>query len=91
MKTLRLNKILFFILAVAANNLLGQSVIKIADIKIVPAGETLTIPAGTVVEFGSGAVLQVEGSLIVKGTESNPVIFKNIEDGISGLGSKELN
>ena len=86
MKTLRLNKILFFILAVAANNLLGQSVIKIADIKIVPAGETLTIPAGTVVEFGSGAVLQVEGSLIVKGTESNPVIFKNIEDGISGLG-----
>ncbi len=73
-------------LAVAANNLLGQSVIKIADIKIVPAGETLTIPAGTVVEFGSGAVLQVEGSLIVKGTESNPVIFKNLEEKISGLG-----
>ena len=86
MKTLRLNKILFFMLAVAANNLLGQSVIKIADIKIVPAGETLTIPAGTVVEFGSGAVLQVEGSLIVKGTESNPVIFKNLEEKISGLG-----
>ena len=86
MKTLRLNKILFFMLAVAANNLLGQSVIKIADIKIVSAGETLTIPAGTVVEFGSGAVLQVEGSLIVKGTESNPVIFKNLEEKISGLG-----
>ena len=86
MKTLRLNKILFFMLAVAANSLLGQSVIKIADIKIVPAGETLTIPAGSIVEFGSGAVLQVEGSLIIKGTESNPVIFKNIEERNSGLG-----
>ena len=73
-------------MAVAANSLLGQSVIKIADIKIVPAGETLTIPAGTVVELGSGAVLQVEGSIIVKGTESNPVIFKNMDENISGLG-----
>jgi hypothetical protein len=73
-------------LAVAANNLLGQSVMKIADIKLVPEGETLTIPAGTVVEFGSGAVLQIEGSLIVNGTASNPVIFRNINNNISGLG-----
>jgi len=64
MKTLHLNKILFIVLAVAANNLLGQSDIKIANVRLVPAGETLIIPAGTVVEFGSGAVLQVEGSLI---------------------------
>jgi hypothetical protein len=86
MKNLNLNKILFFMLAFAANNLFGQSVLKIADIKIVSAGETLTIPAGTVVEFGSGAFLKIEGSLIVNGTESNPVIFKNMEENISGLG-----
>jgi hypothetical protein len=39
-----------------------------------------------VVELGSGAVLQVEGSIIVNGTETNPVIFKNLDENISGLG-----
>jgi hypothetical protein len=73
-------------LAIVANNLFGQSVMKITDIKIVSDGETLTIPAGTVVEFGSGAFLKVEGSLLVKGTESNPVIFKNMDESNSGLG-----
>jgi len=73
-------------LAFAANNLFGQSVLKIADIKIVSVGETLTIPAGTVVEFGSGAFIKVEGSLIVNGSEENPVIFKNMDENILGLG-----
>jgi len=86
MKNLHLNKILFFMLAFAANNLFGQSVLKIADIKIVSVGEILTIPAGTVVEFGSGAFIKVEGSLIVNGSEENPVIFKNMDENILGLG-----
>ena len=79
MKTLRLNSILLFLLAVSANTLLGQSIVKIADVKIVAAGETLTIPAGSIIELGAGAVLQVEGSLVMNGTASNPIRIKNID------------
>ena len=76
MKTLRLNSILLFLLALTANTVLGQSIVKIADVKIVASGETLTIPAGTTLEFGAGAVLQVEGSLVMNGTASNPINIK---------------
>jgi hypothetical protein len=86
MKTLRLNSILLFLLAVSANTLLGQSIVKIADVKIVAAGETLTIPAGSIIELGAGAVLQVEGSLVMNGTASNPIRIKNIDVVNPGLG-----
>lgn len=86
MKTLRLNSILLFLLAMTANTVLGQSIVKIADVKIVAAGETLNIPAGTTIEFGAGAVLQVEGSLVMNGTASNPIYIKNIDAANPGLG-----
>lgn len=86
MKTLRLNSILLFLLALTANTVLGQSIVKIADVKIVASGETLTIPAGTTLEFGAGAVLQVEGSLVMNGTASNPINIKNIDAANPGLG-----
>lgn len=85
MKTLRINSILFVFFAIA-NSIFGQSVLKIADVKIVAVGETLTIPAGTTIELGSGAVLQVEGSLIIKGTINNPVTIANADPNAPGLG-----
>lgn len=85
MKTLRLNSILFIFFAIA-NSVFGQSNIKIADVKIVAVGETLTIPAGTNVELGAGAVLQVEGTLIMNGTKENPITITNADPNAPGLG-----
>ncbi len=85
MKTLRLNSILLLLFA-AANSVFGQSTIKIADVKIVAAGETLTVPAGAIIELGAGAVLQVEGTLIMNGTKSNPIQVVNADVNAPGLG-----
>ncbi len=85
MKTLRLNSILLLLFA-AANSVFGQSSMKIADVKIVAAGETLVIPAGTTLELGAGAVLQVEGTLIMNGTKSNPIQIVNADINTPGLG-----
>ncbi len=86
MKTLRLNSVLLFLLAISANNLLGQAIVKISDVKIVSPGEVLNIPAGTTIELGAGAVLQVEGSLVLNGTALNPIRVKNMDIANPGLG-----
>ncbi len=85
MKTIRLNSILFIFFAIA-NSVFGQSTMKIADVKIVAVGETLTVPAGTTIELGSGAVLQVEGTLIMNGTKENPITIVNADPNAPGLG-----
>ncbi|MFT4215583.1 MAG: IPT/TIG domain-containing protein [Micropruina sp.] len=46
---------------------------------------TLTIPAGAIVKFDDGARLDVtDGSLIVNGTQTQPVIFTSIHDDDAG-------
>ncbi len=39
---------------------------------------TLTIDPGVVVEFDSGASLVIEGELIARGTQDNPIIFSGV-------------
>ncbi|MCO6411406.1 MAG: right-handed parallel beta-helix repeat-containing protein [Thiogranum sp.] len=41
----------------------------------VSAGANLILPAGTVLQFGSGYYLQIDGTLTVSGTASEPVVF----------------
>lgn len=83
---LRLKSILFSLAVSAVGLLSAQTTITIKDVKKVASGETLTIPAGSTVEFGPGAVLQVEGGLVIEGNESSPVIFKNSNNATPGLG-----
>ena len=64
----------------------AQSVMQIKDRKVVKPGETFEIPAGTEVIFGPGASILVEGSLKIKGSKNNPVIFKNEDNEKPGNG-----
>jgi parallel beta-helix repeat protein len=51
----------------------------------IPAGVTLTIPEGTVVKFSDiRTVLEVNGNLIVNGTQTNPSYFTSINDSTVG-------
>ncbi|MBI5041172.1 MAG: gliding motility-associated C-terminal domain-containing protein [Gammaproteobacteria bacterium] len=42
---------------------------------VVASGATLTIPAGTELQFRTGWSLQVNGGLVVQGTEEEPAVF----------------
>ncbi len=51
----------------------------------VPAGETLTVQAGAIVKFATtSGNLQVDGTLNVTASFSNPAIFTRIEDDTAG-------
>jgi hypothetical protein len=43
-------------------------------------GVTLTIQPGTVLKFKKGAKLDIQGTLLAHGTESNPIVFTSIKD-----------
>ena len=82
----RLKRILILsasLIALAGN---AQSVLQIKDRKVVKPGETFEIPAGTEVVFGPGASILVEGSLKIKGSKSNPVVFRNEDNEKPGNG-----
>ena len=55
----------------------------------VAAGATLTIESGVSVEFAAGTSLFIQGELLVRGTESNPIVFtgQHGEDGRARWGS----
>jgi len=57
--------------------LTGQTLLKFKDTTRVKFGETMVISGGSICEFDSNAILIVEGSLIMEGTETNPIIVKN--------------
>ena len=42
---------------------------------LVDSGVTLTIEAGVTVKFASGKALQVNGTLVARGTSGNPIVF----------------
>ncbi len=51
----------------------------IIDNTTLMTGKTLTIQAGTVVKFSNNTWLKISGTLIVKGTVSNRVVFTNLD------------
>lgn len=57
----------------------AQDVLEINEKRVVKQGETLSIKAGTLVKMGPGAVLEVRGSLIIKGTPTDLVKFVNTD------------
>ena len=49
----------------------------------VEAGQSLTVNAGTIIKLDRGSI-GIVGSLIVQGTESNPVVFTSLKDDTYG-------
>lgn len=44
------------------------------------SGTTLTVEPGVVIKFGQNAGLRIEGNLILKGTQDDPVVFTSFYD-----------
>ncbi len=52
---------------------------------VIPTGVTLTIEEGTIVKFsGTYSTLEVNGHLVVNGTETNPAYFTSLNDNSIG-------
>jgi hypothetical protein len=64
----------------------AQGILEINERRIVKADETLTINAGTLIKMGPGAILDVRGSLKIKGTAENPVRISNVNPEIPAMG-----
>lgn len=69
-----------------AGSLFAQDAMRISGTQIVRKGETLTIDAGKVLQFEPGATLQVEGSLVVRGTSDKPVVMQSLDVANPGNG-----
>jgi uncharacterized repeat protein (TIGR01451 family) len=54
---------------------LADSPIQVVGSVLVATGATLTIEAGTAVQFAPSTVLQVNGTLIARGTAASPITF----------------
>ena len=50
---------------------------------VVNVGVTLTIDAGVTVRFESGKALQVDGELIARGTEAEPIVFTSSQASVA--------
>jgi hypothetical protein len=68
---------IFILSLVLIQILTGQTILKFKDTTLVKLGETMVMNAGTICEFDSNAIIIIEGSLIMNGTETNPIIVKN--------------
>ena len=68
---------IFILSLVFIQILSAQSILKFKDTTRVISGETMVMNGGTICEFDSNAILIIEGSLIMNGTETNPIIVKN--------------
>lgn len=64
----------------------AQGILEINERRIVKADETLTINAGTLIKMGPGAILDVRGSLKIKGTAENPVRISNVNPETPAMG-----
>ena len=64
----------------------AQGILEINERRIVKADETLTINAGTLIKMGPGAILDVRGSLKIKGTAENPVRISNVNPEMPAMG-----
>jgi len=53
----------------------------VSETTIVPSGASLTIQPGTEVMLASRRSLVVKGSLLARGTESEPIVFTSYQDG----------
>ncbi len=77
---------IFFFSLVFIQILTAQSILQFKDTTRIKLGETMEMNAGTICEFDSNAILIIEGSLLMKGTETNPIIVKNKFDDKPGRG-----
>lgn len=69
-----------------AGSLFAQDAMRISGTQIVRKGETMTIDAGKVLQFEPGATLQIEGSLVVRGTSDKPVVMQSLDVANPGNG-----
>jgi hypothetical protein len=77
---------ILFTQLVLAVSLLAQDAMRISGTQIVRKGETMTIDAGKVLQFEPGATLQIEGSLVVRGTTDKPVVMQSLDASNPGNG-----
>ena len=77
---------ILFTQLVLAGSLLAQDAMRISGTQIVRKGETMTIDAGKVLQFEPGATLQIEGSLVVRGTTDKPVVMQSLDASNPGNG-----
>ncbi len=82
----RYKRIILVPLLLCMTLLKAQDILEINNNRIVNPGETMSINAGTLVKMGPGAVLDVRGSLYIKGTVSNPVRFVNVDPFVPAMG-----
>ena len=66
--------------------LFSQTTINISGTQVVKKGETFTVDGGQTLLFEPGATLQIEGSLVIKGTTESPVIVKSSNQVMPGNG-----
>ncbi|TVQ76920.1 MAG: hypothetical protein EA358_07905 [Flavobacteriales bacterium] len=67
-------------------NIQAQNVTKIEGIVIVDKNDTLSFGPGAILEFAPSAWLDVHGTLIINGTESNPVKLISKNPNLPGVG-----
>jgi hypothetical protein len=77
---------LFTLSCLLTGVLFSQTAINISGTQVVKKGETFTIEGGQTILFEPGATLQVEGSLLIKGTSESPVIVKSVDPSMPGNG-----
>jgi hypothetical protein len=77
---------ILFTQLVLAGSLFAQDAMRISGTQIVRKGETMTIDAGKVLQFEPGATLQIEGSLVVRGTTDKPVVMQSLDASNPGNG-----
>ena len=77
---------IIFTLIYLSNHAILAQVLHIDGRKVVQINEELLIEAGTEVIFKEGASLIIEGSLICKGEEKNPITFRNENNLTPGQG-----
>ena len=80
------NGFLFTLSLLITGMLFSQTAINISGTQVVKKGETFTIESGQTVVFEPGATLQIEGSLLIKGTSESPVVVKSSDPSMPGNG-----
>lgn len=69
----------FLIGSLTETTLTAGNVYDVYGAVYVPINNTVTIPANTTMRFRIGTKIQIDGTLIVNGTSSNPVLFTSLQ------------